>query len=156
MVYRQIQIVTNLCNDATQKGIVPAGIIGCVGMFGVGLALVINTVSKELLDPSMLILLIVVCGETGFYLVFGLHGLAEIHSRSSNLLLEAKIKMLVMRKRSCRKWSRQFIESCPAIKMKFGGNNFVEMLTPLKSLGQAVEVAVQILLLGRNQNNSAT
>lgn len=33
--------------------------------------------------------------------------------------------------------------------MKFGGNNFVDELTPLNCLSHALQITVQILLLGR-------
>lgn len=146
--YRYIQIVTNLCNEVTQKVIMPVGILGSVVVLGVSFAILINTISQSQ-DPSILVLMTIVCAETAFYLLFGLHGLAEVNHGSKHLLENATKKMTGISKRKSRKWFRQCIASCPPIKMKFGDNNYVDMLTPLKSMNQAVQISVQILLLGR-------
>lgn len=46
-----------------------------------------------------------------------------------------------------RRWMKRFLRSCTLIKIKFGGSNFIEELTPVKCLDFAVQMTVQLLLL---------
>lgn len=147
--YRHLQLVTNLCNDVLKSGIVPATIAGPVTVFGISLAVVTYLFSKQG-NVYFLLLMVTICVETAFYLIFSLRGLGQVYDLSVRSLQISRMHIIAVRGGMDRKWARQFVKSCPVIRMKFGGNNFVEMLTPLNCINHATQIAVQIILLGKN------
>lgn len=149
VIFRHLQLVANLCNDVLQSRIVPATIAGAVIVFGVSLAIVVNLISKQG-NVYILLLMAIICVETVFYLIFGLRGLAEVYDLSKRSLQIVRIHIITVRGRLRRRGTRQFVKSCWVIRMKFAGNNFVEMLTPLNCIIHATQIAVQIPLLGKN------
>lgn len=148
--YRYLQLVANLCNDYLKSRVVPATMAGTVMVFGVSLAIVIKLFSQQG-NTFFLLLMATICVETAFYIMFGFRGLAEVHDLSKRSLQIAKKRTATIRGSLKRKWTRQFVKSCWVIRMKFGGNNFVEMLTPLNCISHATQIAVQILLVGKNE-----
>lgn len=147
VTYRHIQILVNLFNDIQQKVLVPSMIAGSVIGQGVSLAFLINTPSTSESFP-VLIVMAIVCVDTALLLIFCLRGFAEVHVESRGALRNIKSTIMLLHGRMQMKWMRRFLKSCGIIKMKFGSNNFVEMLTPLNCICQAAQVTVQILLLG--------
>lgn len=121
---------------------------GAIISVGVSLAVIIRSMSKPQ-NLSLLILMVLDCVNTAFYLIFGLRGLAEVYHQSCRALQRVRGNVVGACGTVNRKWTRQFLKSCGAIKMKFGGSNFVEMLTPLNCISHAVQLSVQILLLGK-------
>lgn len=80
-------------------------------------------------------------------------GLAGVYSQSLKVhqKMRAKIRSFTTmptRKMMNLKWYQRFWKSCPLIKIRFGGFNFVDRETPLNCIHMANELAVQLLLLG--------
>lgn len=145
-VYRHIQRVANLCNEVQQKILVPSMIAASVILLGVSLAFLINTPATSANAPVLMIMMIV-CVDTSLVLVFGLRGFAQIYEGSGKILHQVRCGLLDASGRKKRKWIIRFVKSCGVIRMKFGGNNFVEKLTPLCCICQAIQIAIQILLM---------
>lgn len=119
--------------------------LGCVVQLGVALALFIKTTSAS---GNIFVILAMgtICVDTVFNLAFGMRSLAEVHKKSTSALqLNARIMATIPTQK--RKPFQQFIRSCWTIKLKFGDNNFVEMMTPLNCLAHVIQISVQILLL---------
>lgn len=150
--YRYIQQVANLCNDIQQKIVISTLLSGAIVLLGVNLALLIRFTSGPG-NTSLIMITGTTCVETGVFLIFSLHGMAEINHHSKSNLQRLKGRLFLITGRENRRWTQRFIKSCAAIKIKFGGNNFVERLTPLNCISHALQISVQILLLGTSQTD---
>lgn len=149
VTYRHLQLVAALFNDVMKSRIMPVSIVGATTVLGATLAIVVSSLSKPG-NFSFLLLMITVCAEIAFYLIFGLRGFGKVHDLSKHSLQTAKIYAVTMRGKMNRKWTRKFIKSCGDIRLKFGGgNNFVEILTSLNCISHAAQMSSQILLLGK-------
>lgn len=148
MKYKHIQRVANLCNEVLQELIVPTSTVGTITSFSVSFAVVIRSISKS---PNLpLVLLLIICGTySAFYLIFFLRALADVHDKSHKALQQVKVSTVTVHRRVEQKWTKRFLKSCRPIRMKFGGSNFVEMLTPLNCISHAMQMSAQILLLGK-------
>lgn len=129
---------------------VPTLIGGCVLELGIALAAVVNVPATPENVP-ILVVMGMACVDAALVLICGLHGLADVHEKSKKINHAHRLNMPALKSRTERKWTEQFIKSCGAIKLKFGGNNFVEKLTPINCISHAFQIAVQIMLLVRNQ-----
>lgn len=146
IAYRHIQIAAVLCNDVQQRALVSLVIAGPVITFGVCSALFIRTPSTSE-NLYFLVVMGIVCVDDVPLLISCLRGLAKVLEESKCPLQQIQSCLLTLPERKKRKWTRRFLKSCGVIKMKFGGNNFAEMLTPLNCVSQATQISVQILLL---------
>lgn len=128
---------------------VPALLAGTVIALGLALALVVKIPSTAENFPVLIVLGTVVI-DCKLLLLCALYGFAEVFEKSKHISYAIRLNILGVRSRKERRWAQQFLRSCGAIKMKFGGNNFVDRLTPLNCISHAVQISTQILLLGRN------
>lgn len=148
--YRHIQLAANLCNEIQQQVLLPITIAGCTIVLGICLALVItsfSTTGNLFIKTSMGLISV----EIVLYLIFGMRALAELHDESEHALHGIRTKLITLLEPKIRKWVQRYIRSCWPIKIKFGGTNFVDMLTPLNCIAHAVQITVHILLLGRSR-----
>lgn len=124
-------------------------ITGASLCLGISLAVVVIIPASP---ENLLVRLVmgIVCIDAALLLIFSLRGLAEVFQVSTRTLEKVKTNFEMLSNMRKLKYTRLFIKSCAAIKMRFGGNNFAEMLTPLNCISHAVQFSVQILLLERN------
>lgn len=97
----------------------------------------------------VLFLVGLVCVDTAVFILLCLGTFADVYKESKLALQNLRSFFPKIATRKERKWSARFFMSCGVIKMKFGGNNFVEQLTPLNCLNHGLQIAVQITLLWR-------
>lgn len=126
----------------------PSIIGGTTILVGVTLGVL---VLSPLTSDSMLLMLVVgtMCLDTSLFLLFCLSGYAEVYVESRETLHQIQCRILGITGVKERRWIRSFTKSCGLVKVKFGGNHFVDELTPLNSLSRALELAVQIILFER-------
>lgn len=149
-VYREIQVIANLCNEIQQKKQLPLVITGAIALLSVSTAfLVQTTLTRHNILPLLVMLLAI--ANTVLFLLFCISNLAVVYTESRKAVENLKLHLAKVAQAKERRWLKRFFKSCGIIKMKFGGNNFVEELTPLNCISHAINLSVQILLLGRNQ-----
>lgn len=153
--YRYLQILAHLCNEVLQQWILPVLIAGTVVGLGVSLPTLITTSSKVGNIPVQ-ILLAVTCADYVLFLMFILRGLAEVLGESNRALQGIVPSLLVIPDRKSRKCTPLFLKSCGQLKMKFGGNSFIEMLSPLNCISHSGQLSVHILLLGGTNKQGFT
>lgn len=148
-IYRHIQLIASLCNDIQQKQMLPALIVGCTFFFAISLAFLVQ-ISFSIGNLSIIILMLVQCVDSAFFIVLSLSTMATVFKESQLATQKIKAYLSMMADGKAKKWIRTFLKSCGVIKMKLGGNNFVEELTPLNCMSHGLQIAVQIILLWRN------
>lgn len=148
LTYRHIQLLATLSNEIQQKWVIPGSILISTVVFGFSLAFVVKIPAEKENIPG-LGLMFLLCLDTGIFLLLCLGTFADVYKQSklTSQKLRADLANIVGKSRS--KWAQRFLKSCGVIKMKFGGNNFVEELTPLNCLHHGLEMSVQIILLWR-------
>lgn len=124
--------------------------MGCVLELGTGLAAMVN-VPATVENIPILVLMGAGSVDGALVLLCGLHGFADVHEQSREIKHAVKIHVSTLKNRQHRKWTDQFVKSCGAIKLKFGGNNFVDKLTPLNCISHALQISAQIMLLVRSK-----
>lgn len=149
-LYRQIQIFATLLNDIQQRLIFPSLMLECTVALGVGLAILVHTPATSDNIPIFVVILLA-CLDMLLFLLFCLGVLAGVYkaSRVTSEKLKSDLPNIIGGLQ--RKWTRKFLMSCGVLKMKFGGSNFVEELTPLNCLSHAIDLTVQVLLLWGTQ-----
>lgn len=148
-IYRQIEVIANLCNEIQQKAQLPTIIAGSIATLSISMAFLVQTPATQQNIPPLLLMLLA-GANASLFLIFCVSGLAQVYRESSKALEDIKLYLAKASQIRERRWLKRFVKSCGIIKMKFGGNNFVEELTPLSCISHAIELSVQILLLGRN------
>lgn len=149
-VYRHVQLLTNLSNSIQQKGIIPGLLVECTTVSGVILAFLVQTpASSE--NLLVLLTLTLTCVDCVLFILLCLGTLAIVYKESRVTCEKIRLDLASIVDWNERKWTQKFLKSCSVLKMKLGGSNFVEELTPLNCLDNALQIAVQILLL-RRQN----
>lgn len=146
-VYREIELIGNICNEIQQKAQLPTIIAGAIAVLGISTAFLIKTPATPDNIPLFVVMLLS-SAETGLFLLFCVGGLAEVYKESSATLQDIKLYLSNFPQGKGRRWLGRFAKSCWVIKMKFGENYFVEELTPLNCISHAIDLSVQILLLG--------
>lgn len=117
--------------------------------FGLAFSFVVYTPPTSGNLPALLLMFSLFIDSALFFL-FSLGTSSAVHQESKLSLEKMKCELPDVTKKRQREFARRFLGSCDVIKIKFGGNNFIEELTPLKCLDHGVDIAVQILLLGRS------
>jgi len=105
--------------------------------------------SKE----NIVILLLCTClaanGVVG--MIVGVGGLVEVYRESKYVLWNLKKYTFLGSVGVCsrfeHKWRLRFYRSCSLIKIKMGSNNFMEELTPLNLINNAIALSVQLILI---------
>lgn len=148
-IYRHIQLIASLYNDIQQRQALPTLILGSTVFFAVSLAFLVQT-SFSTENLSITILMSLMCVDGAFFILLSMSTLAAVFKESRVASQKITSDLSNITGRMEQRWARKFLKSCGAIKIKLGGNNFVEELTPLNCLSHGVQAAVQILLLWRN------
>lgn len=148
LMYRQIHLLSALFNEIQQKMILPVMMQGTSLVLAFSLAmLVILPVSNDLLMIEF------VLGSCSFHSILFylscLGGMVTVQKRFNTALRKFKQKTCIPIDKNERKWIRVLGRSFFPVKIKFGVNNFIEALTPLKCLLCIMRFTVQILLLKR-------
>ncbi len=148
-IYRQLQILNILCNSIQQSCLLT---FLCAVTFTMSLSinLVIRFGSANIEDKFIFVTLFsfVTIDAIGS-IIFILGGMVSVFVNSKNCLCCMKGLQLQCKSKFDRVWMRSFFRSCDTIKLKFGDNNFIEELTPFKTLDFAINLTVQILLVFR-------
>lgn len=148
-IYRSIQILANILNDIQQNIIVPVTMLECIIALGVSLAMLVHTLPTSENIP-IFIIMSNACVDTLLFLLISLGGLAAVCKESRMILHKIKSGFSSVFRRREKMWIQRFVKSCGVIQMRFGGNNFVDDLTPLNCISHAAQLTLQILLLWRN------
>lgn len=82
-----------------------------------------------------------------------LGGMAGVFTESTQVMCKLKRHLCSLylqhsKKREEARWQRRFLRSCTLIKIRFGGFNYVDQLTPVNCMNFANSLTVQLLLLG--------
>lgn len=149
LVYRHIQLVANLLNEVQQKIIVPTSIGISITISGVSLAL-LTSIPATTENLLLLLFMRLVWINTSLFLIFGLRVSADVQNNSVETMHRIGANLRYVTGDLEKKWVRRFAKSCGIIKIKFGGNNFVDSLTPLRCISHSLQITVQILLLDKN------
>jgi len=74
--------------------------------------------------------------------------MVAVHKTSEKMLVEANrlVGSLEM-SRYMKLWVKRFWRSCDEVKIRFGDNNFLDTLTPLRCMDTSMNLTVQVLLL---------
>lgn len=145
-VYRHIQLIANLCNEIQQKILIPTIIAGATISVGVSTAILVHT-SINLTNLPLILSISMICVNAALVLLFCLGGMADVYKESILIFRQVKARVFGATGRKNKKLTETFVKSCSILKIKFGGNNFVEALTPLNCLSHGMQLAVQILLI---------
>lgn len=153
-IYRHIQLLVDLSNEIMQKSLVPVVVVSTTFAMGFSLATTIHTpwVSENMI---VLFLMFATYVNSFFFLIFCLGGMATVYQESTMAFDKLEHHCSSISNRNFRKWARHFLRSCNPARMKFGGDNFVEKLTPLNSVGWAINISIQTLLFQRNHETSS-
>jgi len=147
--YRNIQVLSNAMNmvlaSALLYSIIAATFIMSFGITGV----IKLSWAKEILFVLVLLFLLFVNCAVG--LLVGVGGLVSVYTESKKVINKLKIQNRLMwygaTSKKEFKWRQSFYISCSSIKIKLGQSNFLEDLTPLNLINNAVGLTVHMRLL---------
>ncbi len=148
MLYRQLQIFNTLCNSV-QQSCLCVFIAGQTVLVSVMLCLLVGHVNEKYEETNKVMIatftIMTVDGTLTILLTLG--GMASVFKDSKSTLSATKrLESTLMVKRE-RLWLQKYLRSCSEIKVKFGDNNFIEELTPLRCVHFAIDLTAQFLLL---------
>lgn len=148
-LYRELQLL-NTFSNCVQQNIIGSLILGAIVATSTGLGLLVK------LNENMAN--VMVYGAMGMAFVDGitmlmilLGGMVSVCASSKIVLKQAKFLELSMVPKKNKMWVKRVWRSCDKLKIKFGDNNFLEELTPLRCLDFSVGLTVQLLLLSTNK-----
>lgn len=149
LLHREIQLLSDLNNYIQQWPVVTLYMVVAIVQHGFSVCGLIRIIKQPNADIVGIFLFSVIVMDTFLVIVVAFGGMSKVIEDSRKMIHESKRHLFACCGVSCaeRRWVRQFMRSCPIIKIKFGSNNFVEALTPLNCLSSALEIAVQLLLL---------
>ncbi|CAL8121083.1 unnamed protein product [Orchesella dallaii] len=141
---RFIQVLAVLVNRIFRYMLL-AMICGGIGMGSVSLAAMIrlNWDKSNVLSILMAVFIFI---NSMAVLVISVGGMVTVHLKSKELGEQFKWSSVEYKRRQ-RKWLSKFIKSCGFIKIYFGGNNFLEALTPVHCINFTITFSVQLLLI---------
>lgn len=149
VMIRNIQLLSNLCNEIQQTVLLTTLIVGTV-MVTSGCLVPLLQIPRTTKNAPVLFMLLGCCVESIICELFVFSGMVTVHKKSKALIRQLMCETCFKRKnRKDGRLIRKFARSCCPIKIKFGANNFIEELTPLKCVTFALRLTVQILLLTR-------
>ncbi len=145
LVYRQLQILNTLSNSL-QQSVVGLLIFIVTLALSMNLSLLIGLISETEEDTSIIMwaLFGAIAVDSAAVLLVLLGGMVAVHKTSRDKLQDAKNLTISSR------WSNKYWRSCSLLKAKFGDNNFLEKLTPLRCFDMGIQLSVQFLLLSRS------
>ncbi len=149
-MYRKLHLLNSLYNQV-QKHIL--GVIMICAMLGISisLALLVASLSNSEQEANLIAIIafvVAIMNSTIILLCF-LSEMVAVRTKTENYLMKVKKLELRQTGREKRMWIRRYWRSCATVKIKFGENNFLEKLTPLRCLDFSVNLTVQFLLLSR-------
>lgn len=147
-MYRHIQLLGNLCNEIQQKSLLSVILVtaSIVLAFCMAMLVILPFNSENILTQYLLMIASI---DAMLFHLFCFGGMVTVHNMSTVTFRKLRKKTHAGLTSDERRSLRKFVRSCNPIRIKFGANNFVEKLTPLKCLHCCVRVAVQIVLLHR-------
>ncbi|CAL8067934.1 unnamed protein product [Orchesella dallaii] len=153
LAYRKLQLLTTFSNLILQNSLlsVVLGTMYCVSV-SITVLIQLELTSKNLLPIAYFAFLGWNCI---LFLTLSVGGpMVTIYLESKQFLLNCKRhcwylgkKFVTPEQRLTKRWLQKFYKSCPPIKFKLGGSNFLEELTSLKCVDCAIQITIQILLL---------
>lgn len=146
-LYRQLQIF-NVLYNFVQERCLDAFIFSTMFLISICFSLLVSYHNKINIAMLVTFLNVLVNSTVAVVLFLGCMLSAPIESKEK--LAYIRRLDLTHTSTAVRKWTRRFWRSCGPIKIKFGGNNFLEKLTPLRCLDYAINLTVQFLLLSVN------
>lgn len=150
-MYRHVQLLSSIGNEIQQKTLIFPVIVACVLNSAYCLAMMVVTpfTSENCIVHCVLVGVYL---DTTFYLLFCLGGMVAVRKMSKYFLRKLNAQFYLSPSRiKERKAIKSLKRSVKLIKIKFGTNNFVEELTPLRFLNLAARISIQILLSERRK-----
>lgn len=147
-MYRHIKLLSTLCNEIQQKMMMIPLLATAILANAASLATLthIQFVSKNWIITCILMTAYV---DSTLMVLFTLGGMVTINRRSKAFIETLESYHIRGLGDTDWKWISTFRRSCQRLKIKFGDNNFIEKLTPLKCLHCAARLTLQILLCER-------
>lgn len=145
-MYHHIGMLSNLCNDIQQKlMIIPFNAeINLISAFSLAKLAHIPFLPENVVVIFVLVSCYV---DTTLLTLFTMGGMVTVYRRSEELIRKLKSYRSHTSVGREALWIQKFVKSCKLIKIKFGANNFIEKLAPLKCLNCAARLAIQIYRL---------
>ncbi len=151
-MYRNIQVLNILCNEAQKNVLMPFVILVGIGMESMGTAALLRiSWNYENMFWLMCFGVLAVTAILAILLVLG--GMAQTFQESKSILarLQKKncgVRLKPRKGRLASKWRKRFYWSCTPVKIRVGEINFIDRHTPLNCLNFANGLTVNILLIG--------
>lgn len=149
--FREFQLLEIFCNTI-QRYMLGAVIMASILDISIPCSCLIHQstrTDKDLNCMMVLAMLIAVFDGIAFLLVW-VCGILQVSAKSKLFLCIARYIDMTTLTTKERKWSRRFYRSSRIVKIKFGDDNFLENLTPLRCLDFSAGITLQILLLSSN------
>ncbi len=150
IVYRELQILNSVYNSV-QKDLLSLIIIGAIFCVTTNLTLLIKSLNGTYLEVNFKIMstFILTVLNSAMVMLLILSGFVSVHKKSKQFLQDVKSLEYLETSRVSRIWARKYWQSCEKLKIKFGDDNCVEELTPIRCLDFTANLTVQMLLLAR-------
>lgn len=152
LIYRQFQILNTLTN-VVQTRILEVFIGAVILSLSMNLGVLIGISNAAQSESNIFMiavfLLETVNGVLAILVIVG--GMVWVYTKSKHIIVVAKKLEWKNENRATQRWARRYWLSCVPLKIKFGDTNYLEELTPFKSLGFSLNLSVQFLLLSRSQ-----
>lgn len=147
-IFRHIQVLVTLLNKL-QKG--PAMLV-FIAAPTLECALSLPTVIRaNNVEYGFQATLLLVAGYSYFSIFIILGQMAIVYSTSTATLKDIDKENITFSFRE-RKWEKRFYKSCPSLKVVISGRNFVDTFTTLNCLLCSLNLSVNVLLLGRDND----
>lgn len=152
LVYRQLYILNEISNIILQY-CMAIFICTLITEFSIVLSTLITLSNGNYEESNWLIIasIVIMCYGGLLCMLALLGGLVSVFKESREVLSSSKLLETRYECRKDRKWARRYWKSCSVFKMKFGDNNFLEDLTPLKCLDFSFDLTIQFWLLSANK-----
>lgn len=148
VMYRHVQLLANLCNEIQQRMMMVPLLVAATLVNAFTIATLANI---QFTAENLIITCILVAGfvDTIFVILFALGGMVIVNRKSTVFIEKLKYYDRWSPVDIRRLWIPKFAKGCQPLKIKFGVNNFIEKLTPLKCLHCSARLTIQILLSER-------
>lgn len=146
-MYCHIQLLCSLCNEIQQQMMLVPFLFTATLINAFSLATLVHIHFSQNKIVSCVLMSAFINMTLVILFVFG--GMASVNRKSKQFIQSLTSHHNIARNEMERLWTRKFAKACQPMKVKFGTNNFIEALTPLKCLSCAARLTIQILLCER-------
>lgn len=148
IMYRHVQLLCNLGNEIQQKMMMVPVLVAVIVISAVSVATLAHIPFKQS-NWVVICILVTAYVDTTLITLFSLGGMVAVNTTCKIFIKNLKLYDRGSISNLEKLWGAKFVASCSPFKVKFGGSNFIEKLTPLKCLNCAARLTIQILLCER-------